>query len=71
MIANEITHYVSGFAGPKHPRAQHGELLVTTWHRGAGSKDCEVAAWQLRIKRGDASRCEVRSVGSGLVEVIQ
>lgn len=40
-----------------------GVLLLHTWHTSEASKNVEVEAWRARIRRGEATRCEVLSFG--------
>lgn len=62
MIPHDADWIVTGWRGT--------ELLVQTWHRGVGSKDCEVAAWHERLKRGEASHVDVLDRKTGKVQTI-
>lgn len=59
MIPRNATHLVRGYASSRHPDVPTGALLLETWHIGEGSKDCEVAAWMIRVERGAVGRVEV------------
>jgi hypothetical protein len=65
-VPYDATHLVRGYA----PTNKGGHLLVETWHRGEGSKDCEVAAWLLRRKRGEVGRIEVECLKPRKIEQI-
>jgi len=56
---------VRGFAGPKHPRAECGWLLVETVHKGESSAAIEIEVWQDRMRRGDAGRAELIDMRPG------
>lgn len=64
MIPEDATHLVRGFN-------LEGKLLVETWHRGTGSKDCEIEAWKhRRERRGDVGRIEVYDLSTHKTEVV-
>jgi hypothetical protein len=50
---------VRGYAGHHHRQYPHGVLIKETTHKGEASLEMEVHAWQSRMKRDDASRCEI------------
>lgn len=54
-VPHDADFLVRGYA----PHNKGGHLLVETWHRGAPSKDGEVAVWLARRARGEAGRIEV------------
>ena len=70
IIHTRWMYKVRGYAGSKHPRARLGDLLLETVHGCKSSMEIEVLCWKDRIKRGDASRCEVIDLETHKTETI-
>ncbi len=45
MIPDDADYLIDAYKG--------GQLLIGTWHRGIGSRDCEIQVFQERMKRGE------------------
>lgn len=45
MIHDEADYLINAY--------KDGDLLVGTWHRGVGSRDCELQVFEERMRRGE------------------